>query len=261
MKKLIVLSSLTLISIGAYAQGTVVFSDYEPGNDVFHIYSPIFPGDTTEVIGNSTTAYSSPSDYGGDFPVGGTVTTLGGNSVTIATGNFAGATMLGGTSGGATGTLNYTQGSQFTVQLLAAAGLNQSLGSLSPVSGATSSFYTTPAVAAGLFTGNPTIAIPGANNYQATVAVAAWWNDNGTITSLAQAEITPGEVWGIGNTVNLTQLGEPGSITGGTPGTAENLYGLESFSLQTTPSTTPEPSMIALGLIGVGGFLARRRKK
>jgi len=276
MKKILIASLLSVGAIGAYAQGTVTFSDLQTGSPgvVFHIYAPLIPGATSEQIGNATTAFAFSSGFfGGDNPVGGSVTTLPGQSspTTIATANWSGYTAVGGSAGTGTATLppNYTLGSQFSVGLLAAAGDNASLNpQTSLATGTYPPFYTTSTSAAGLLNGTDTITVPVLNtsgtgigavpaDYHATVAVVAWWNGNGTI-SLAQAVTTTGDVWGESNPVNMDALGQPASVTTGS--LPEALYGVESFSMKTT-NTVPEPSMIALGLVGVGGFLARRRKK
>lgn len=272
MKKILIAALLSSGAIGVYAQGTVEFGNLELSTPqlVFHVYAPSFTGDTVEQIGNSVTAFSG-STFGGDSPVGGTVTTLPGQSspTTIATANWTGWTAIGGSSGSGSTSLppNYSLGSQFSVGLLAAAGDSSSLSPVSSfVTASYPSFYTSSANAAGLLSSSVTVTVPVLNttgngagavaaDYHATVAVVAWWNGNGTI-SLAQATTTAGDVWGMSNHENMDALGEPASVATGV--LQEPLYGIESFSLTTA---VPEPGMIALGMMGVCGFLARRRKK
>jgi hypothetical protein len=102
-----------------------------------------------------------------------------------------------------------------------------------------------------------------ANN--AAVALAAWYNAGGTITSLAQA-LSDGVPYGNSAVFLDTGLGEPASIESeaklnnnqtASPTDMSNggVGGLTSFSL-----TTPEPSTIALCVLGACAFLARRRK-
>jgi hypothetical protein len=59
---------------------------------------------------------------------------------------------------------------------------------------------------------------------------------------------------GISNNINVGALG--GTPAGGLPITDPNLTGLTGFALV----AVPEPSTIALGLLGVAGLLIRRRK-
>ena len=91
--------------------------------------------------------------------------------------------------------------------------------------------------------------IPG-NNTTVTIAIAAWKNSGsaGSATTLAEAQ-ADGYAWGVGNMVTTTVA------TGiGTPGFLPS--GLTDFSLV----ATPEPSTIALGVIGASALLFRRRK-
>jgi hypothetical protein len=90
--------------------------------------------------------------------------------------------------------------------------------------------------------------------------LAAWYNAGGTITSLAAAKAA-GVPYGESAAFNVTGLGEPSSIMtayNGTPTAASQaavMRNLQSFSL----TSVPEPSTIALGVMGIGAFLARRR--
>jgi len=60
---------------------------------------------------------------------------------------------------------------------------------------------------------------------------------------------------GISNNIQVGPLGGP-DPAGGTPFTAPNLTGLTGFFIV----PVPEPSTIALGLLGAAGLLIRRRK-
>jgi hypothetical protein len=90
-----------------------------------------------------------------------------------------------------------------------------------------------------------------------SVALAAWNNEGGTVTSLAQAQAadaaTPNsDPWGISNVVQSGALTAPPTAPVSLLGS-----GLESFSLGVVG---PEPSTIALGVMGASAFLFRRRK-
>lgn len=62
---------------------------------------------------------------------------------------------------------------------------------------------------------------------------------------------------GISNNIQVNNLG--GTPAGGLPITDPNLTGLTGFALAPTV-IVPEPSTIALGLLGAAGLLIRRRK-
>jgi len=230
MKKTLLIGLFSAMALGAYAQGTILFSDQQ-SDATFHIYSPQASG----VAQSGSTATDIPS---GTFVFG------------------AGSVLLGGASGAAGTPINYTFGNNFTVELYGAAGLNVAVSSLQPLSQYTSSIFTHP-VALKLGTFNaPSISgtdpgIPGTTTDAATAAVACWYNAGGTITSLAGA-VSAGVPWGESPAVNLTDL----SGFGAPPSTAGDLVGIQSFSLQ----NVPEPGMIALGVMGACAFLARRKK-
>jgi len=286
MKKIAIIGLMSLCAAGAYAQGTLLFSDYQSEGYSSQIFSPNTAAPTVEVYGN--TAANSPA---------GTQTYP--NSVPI---------------GGSTGTgLNYAYGNQFTVQMywtpntyvashLTAGStfLPAIMATIETPQAAFSSFNGTSDVGQG--NGNPspsyvgtmsdgTLSQPagffqvnnppttdnglfgdtqtqddfnnlGAQDTAATVAVACWYNAGGTINSLAAAS-SAHVPYGISLPFTMSSLGEdsadetlfqgqqePGNLT-------PAMNKLTSFSLV---STVPEPSMIALGVMGVCAFLARRKK-
>lgn len=242
MKKSILIGLFCAFSAGAYAQGTILFADRSSSTvQYFHIYAP-------QQSGLAVSGYSSI-----DTPPGSTVYDTG--------------SLLGGASGAAGGPFTagspvYGYGNLFDVEIYALAGTGDSLSSLLPVSqyfstmqaqtkSGTLGTFITPNIASDPGIPNTPVASP-----SATVAVAAWYNAGGTITSLAAA-ISAGVPYGESVAVNITDLGE-GSAS--PPSTAPNLESLiPSFSLVNPVSSTPEPGTIALGLMGVCGFLARRR--
>ncbi|PYJ96869.1 MAG: hypothetical protein DME23_18465 [Verrucomicrobia bacterium] len=84
-------------------------------------------------------------------------------------------------------------------------------------------------------------------NGTATLQLRVWDNMGGTITSYAQA-VTSNAKHGASNAFDLGPLG--GTLT-----TPPNLKGLLTFNL-----VVPEPSTIALGILGAAALLLRRRK-
>jgi hypothetical protein len=82
------------------------------------------------------------------------------------------------------------------------------------------------------------------------VQLRAWEASGG---STYEAALAAGVRTGTGNVFSVGPLGgnDPG---GGPPFTDPNLTGFQSFAL------VPEPSTIALGLLGAAALLLRRRK-
>ena len=102
------------------------------------------------------------------------------------------------------------------------------------------------------------VAVPGvAAGADATVQVAVW--DAGTYASLADAQASgAGDAWGISSEFTVT-LGSP--ATDGpppSPAVPANMVNFTSFSLM---PVIPEPTTIALGLMGLGLVALRARKK
>jgi hypothetical protein len=97
--------------------------------------------------------------------------------------------------------------------------------------------------------GTPTIAAGTAITYQ----VEAW---SGAAT-YAAAVTAPGDMHGI-SAINNYSLG--GTPTGGAPITAAQL-GFATFNMTLNPTTTPEPTTLALGAMGLGTVLLFRRRK
>lgn len=92
-------------------------------------------------------------------------------------------------------------------------------------------------------------AVPGSSVW---IQMRAWEGAAGSsfeTVSAAQGKI------GTSNSINVGPLGGP-DPAGGTPFTAPNLTGLTGFAIV----GVPEPSTIALGLLGVAGLMIRRRK-
>jgi len=249
MKKLTIIGLLSVCAAGAFAQGTLVFNNSVPNTVVAPIFSPNPANPTVEQTGNSASG----------FPAGTVV---------------YGGQLIGGSSGAG---LNYANGNQFTAQIYAlvrVSGAALPFSSLLPVSQYVTTMNSTGTQPGAGFIVQPNLPStePGIPNTgydsdnqvidnRATVSLAAWYNAGGTITSLAAASAA-GVPYGFSTPFNLPGLGEPASVetaANGSPTaatTAKNMIGLTSFSLV----SVPEPSTIALGVMGVCAFLARRKK-
>jgi len=219
MKKTLIIAGSMVFAIGAFSQGTVNFNNFISGS----IKAPVYDVDT----GNPTIEVHGQTAAG--LPAGGTV--------------YTGAAIAG------TG---------FTAQLWGHVGTGVSeaqlvlLGSTSFRTGTGAGLIN----ALGLPGGNALLAVPGApidgNSYKGTFQLRAWNNQGGTVTDwagvLANQSIPHGD----------SGVFSPGGDLGGTgtpPATAPNLTGITSFNLH----VVPEPSMIALGALGLGALLLRRR--
>lgn len=140
-------------------------------------------------------------------------------------------------------------GTGFTAQLWGGA-LGTADSALQAVPGAVVSSFQT-GNAAGYFTAGVTVSIPDVTTGTAArMQVRAWDNRNGVITSWASvlADDTVPRGW----STSFDSLALGGGAT-----TPPNLVGMTSFNLFTP---VPEPSLIALGALGLGALLLRRRK-
>jgi hypothetical protein len=287
MKKIALVGLVSLCSIGAYAQGTVVFDPFVTAFAIdAQIYSPSPATPTIQEQGD--TAAQNTAAGNGSTGVTYTGTPIGGASYT---GGSAPASI------GPTSTF-YQYGNLFTAELYALSTSTSTaipdgttLASLSPVTQYQSTLPTdTLGFGAGYFNianvTPPDPGIPGTGfigtpsrtrtgpNYlgnNAAAAVVAWYNGGGQFTTLAAAQAA-GVPWGQSSVFEITGLTEPASVmtqdnnnvaspaqAGPTylVDTADYSSYLQSFNL----TAVPEPSTIALGVIGTCAFLARRRKK
>jgi len=267
MKKLVTTIALLAGATAVYSQGVVSYLDYNPGANGFniHIWSPNPANPTVEQTGNSSTAFSG-SALTGDSPVG-TMNSYGGVRIG-GSGTAAAAQATPGTAAA-----GYANGDNFDVEIYAGAGALTSFASLTPVASTLTPIAdgNDGAGYAGLYLGAgsgkltlngtgtggqaPTVA----GGSAATFAIAAWYNGGGTVNSLATA-IADGYPYGVSplGTENVGGgTGQPPFLPGlGDTSTASG--GITSFSLVTA---TPEPSTIALGVVGASAFLMRLRRK
>jgi len=263
MKKTLIIGALLAGSLSAYSQGTINYFD-RLSDVTVHIFAPQLLTPTVETTGNQGLATgtavggvtadiyqnnTTDGNYGGGSlqgaGVAGTATTGG---ATVYTGGAIGNTAAGFAT--PAGLYNFNNGSDYTVQLWAET--NGTPASLSPVTQYTTIIYTS-ATLGGAFK-NLTVAtdpgIPNSAGGSATIALVCWYN--GGVGLSYTAAYNAGDPTGMSPLDTISALGGTGSPPNATP----NLEGLESFSL----AEIPEPSTIALGVIGASTLLFRRRK-
>jgi len=200
----------------AHSQGTVAFGNYL---NATYTYVSLKSGSTTTPIGGAASA--GPAGPSAAADVG------NGNEWTVALYGAAG-------TGDASSTLvQVDQASAAPVTATMAEGTGAA----------------TPDGVAGTWASSEIGVIPGTTGGgSATVQVYAWYNDGGTLTSYAAAKAA-GVPTGFSGTANVTSLGGPTSGTPAVPAalpTGASGIG-SSFSVT---STVPEPSTIALGVMG-----------
>lgn len=143
-------------------------------------------------------------------------------------------------------------GAGYWAELWYAAGTGKTEADLKPVAGSQVEFRT--GTTAGLIKGISKLSIAGTlGGDHVTLQLRVWANNGGTVTSWADAQTK-----GKSNLISDFQLG-------GVDGTGAPVLGdgniagkLEYFSL--AGAVIPEPSVIALGALGLGALLLRRRK-
>jgi len=227
MKKIVISIGLLAGATAVYSQGAINWTDYVApatfGNSGFYI----------EVFGGGT---GGPGNTASDLPAG------------AAT--YTGVAL--GTTGTGSGPAGYGNGANYTVGLYEAttqAGLTTALAGV-PIGTANFS-----AGGGGWdFSGN--LDATGVNSGSVWVELAAWYSGGGAATYEA-ASLIPADPIGTSNAGQLTAAALPG-----TPSTFANTLGqagITDFTI--SPVTTPEPSTIALGVIGASAFLMRLRRK
>jgi len=227
MKKNLLVAALLMSAVGAFAQGSINFNNRATSGAPAPVVSPIFGVDPNDPNrpkqGNPATYVTAP--------------------VPVGTQTYGGSPLVG------TG---------FTIALW---GVNTTLSdsaltdsAAAPISVGTFRVTTNPALMG--FNQPPALApgvpgVVGGSSDRAKFIVRAWDNKGGTITTWAQVlqdlTIPHGES-------TIFTVNAPLGLGTATP---PNMVGWESFQLY----TVPEPSVIALGVLGAGClFMLRRRK-
>jgi hypothetical protein len=204
----------------------------------------------TALLAGAVSGYSQGtlafSDYGGTYSVAFYGVQTSGTLTPVTYNGYTVNEIQGNVTYPSGGKLS---GSGYTIQVMAAAGSGDSLSALTPL-GSTSGFLT--GGFAGLFSATVTDTLTGVPAGPTTIALCAWQNTgaDGAADSLATAQ-ADGYAWGISSLASI--------ITVVAPTTPPALpAGITSFSLGTA---VPEPSTIALGVIGASAFLMRLRRK
>jgi len=237
MKKIVIIAGVVLGgAIAASAQGVFWGNQDSGDNNVWHVYSPQVGSPSVESIGNISTAYTT-SVRNGDLPT----------STQVYTG-----VLIGGTTATGGGPTAYADAADYEVALYGAVGANVASSSLTLVPGSATTFYSSNTKLAGLFSTVATDPVVPGSAYSGTVTLQArsWYEGAGQYTSYGAA-VTAGVPAGFDNPVNVTLSANPS--------TPDPFVPLQSFSL--TTSATPEPSTIALGVMGASAFLMRRRMR
>jgi hypothetical protein len=223
MKKTITAVALLAGSVTAFAQGQVAMNDYTGSPFSIEIFqASSVAASTVSVTYGGYTGFEQQGATVNDLPVAGSTT-------------YTGAPLSTG----------------YNIELLAGVGSGLTLSQLSEVSGSEYSAWFSGS-GGGYWnagTANPTIPGVTSSTTAVTLAIAAW---SSTYSTLAAAEASGvSGVWGISPTASET-------IGYGTVLPPSLPSGITSFSLATT---VPEPSTIALGVIGASAFLMRLRRK
>jgi len=204
------------------------------------------------------------SDYGSSFTIQiFNSQSIAASTVSVSWGGHGGLEEMGTSPNGnlnVTGTTSFAAGSAlgtgYDVELLAAPGSGAAFASLAETGPVITTWYTAsggnPATGfSGFYKTGINVAIANAAAQTvASVALAAWNNEGGTINSLAAAQAA-GDPWGV------SSEGTSGLLGGGTQQPPNLPSSITSFSL----TSTPEPSTFALGVIGASAFLMRLRRK
>jgi len=254
MKKTLAVLTLLAGAVSGYSQGQVYIGDYFNSDYQITIWSPQVATPGTELTGNSPATFGPGPVNGGDIPAG---------TQTGYTG-----TPLGGSATGATSPTDYANGNLWSVALYAAPYSGTLATAPLPasdlVAGTTANLYTV-AGNIGLYNSTTTATIPGvAGGSAAQLEIKAWYNGNGAYptyeAAAAASPVVPTGYSTIGAETLVALPGTPADLPA--PGESQTLAGgITSFSLTGATSTVPEPSTIALGIMGASAFLMRLRRK
>lgn len=222
MKKILLFTASLVVAASAFAQGTVQFNNLVTASSLrFQIYD-VEPGNPTlGKHGNTSTGQPAGAQTYGGLPLSGT-------GYTVELWGLVG-------TGNASNTLTRLAGTSFRTGT-AAGFINTALlpggSSLVPV---------------------PNAPIGTAVQSSGTFQIRAWNNALGAVTSWAQAVGNPATPRGASEIVTAGPLGG----TGNPPAADPVLAGMTSFNL----AIVPEPSAIALGVLGLGTLMFLRRRK
>ncbi|MGD0813641.1 MAG: hypothetical protein ABSA83_08570 [Verrucomicrobiota bacterium] len=227
MKKTLTLVTLLAGAVAGYSQGVVVLSEATTGYLQAQIYGP----------GTATGANQVTVTYGGYQ-----TTEYQGNS---STSTPAGSAVY---TGGA------LSGTGFDAQIYGSSVAGDTLADLVPETAASGSsvlHFGTTATSEGFTKNAVDITMAGLpTGSTGTYAIAAWNTGGGVDTTLAEAQAA-GEPWGfstLGAVIPANPaLGLPDDVTG---------FNIAVGSVV----SSPEPSTIALGVMGISALLFRRRK-
>lgn len=220
-KNLLVIAGLLCATAGAFAQGSVQFNNRVTGTSTAAVVAPIYGVDPA----NPTVAKHGNAATGPTTPIPQGTQTYGGSPLV---------------------------GTGFTASIWA-----RPAGSSGAFVQAATAFFratTSSTLFGSWLTPNAAVVLPNVPSdpaVRAEILIRVWDNQNGTVTAWDTA-VQRGNV-AVGESLPFVvsdQLGNGGLVLSPT------LRGLESFNL-----TVPEPSVIALGVLGAGClFMLRRRK-
>jgi hypothetical protein len=220
MKKTLTVIALLAGAVSGYSQGEVIFNLYNGSYLKLAVFN-------TSSLGASTYA-----------------ATYGGKTVYEQIGNTSANTET------PKGTSVYTggglSGTAYDIELLAGPA-NTPMSGLSPVSSVFN--FKTGAATLGIMSGSQTVTLPSQDGTTASVAIAAWSSAYSSLANAVASGVSG--TWGISPVEQTSALPVSPAPAGALP------QSLESFSLGVS---TPEPSTIALGVMGASALLFRRRK-
>jgi len=231
MKKNLLVAALLVSAVGAFGQGSINFNNRATSGSPAPVVSPIYGVDSTDP---GKAKQGNASTYGGSTN----------QPVPVGTQVYRGAALTGT---GFTIALWGVNSQQADAALMDPASTPISVGTFRVTTNPLLQGFNQPPAAAPAVPG-----VVGGTTDRAKFIVRAWDNRGGTINSWLQVlqDLTIPHGESTIFTVNQT-LGLAPSIT------PPNMVGWESFQL----FAVPEPSVIALGVLGAGClFLLRRRK-
>jgi hypothetical protein len=244
MKKTLTVMTLLAGAVSVYSQGSVNMSDYRNQGGPFSVLQvQVFTAQGTGVGTTVTDGAFSVTEVQGNnnntYNVNGAGNTVYATGVPLGTGYDVGLLAADGTVAAG----NYSA--------LTAATLGSVINTWKNSSGANA---TSGNGNYGVWN-TGTFATFAGNNTTVSMAIAAWANTgvDGAANTLAVAQ-ADGYAWGVSAIVTATGVSTGDNTPGFLPST------LTDFSLGSPIAATPEPSTIALGVIGASALLFRRRK-